>query len=81
MEDSSNGSATCKLGIATKCSSSMNLNHANPFTKLLQDISDQSTIEKSWNCSLLCNGYLPIQTNNGPSPHDFITFHINQNNT
>ena len=80
MEDSCNRSGTCKLGTPTKCSSSMTLNHANPFTKLLQDINDQSTIEKSWNCSLLCNGYLPIPTNDGPSTHD-LTFHMDSNNT
>ena len=75
MEDSS----TCKLGTPTKCFSSMTLNHANPFTKLLKHINDQSIIEKLWNCSLLCNGYLPIATNDGPSTHDF-TFHMNPNN-
>ena len=47
MEDSSNPSRSCKLGTPTKCSSSMTFDHANPFTKLLQDINDQSTIEKS----------------------------------
>ena len=81
MEDSSNPSGSCKLGTPTKCSSSMTFDFANPFTKLLQDINDQSTIEKSWNCSLFCSGYLPNSTTNDvPSMHD-LTFHMNSNNT
>ena len=45
-----------------------------------QEINDQSTIEKLWNCSLLCSGYLPNSTNDGPSMHD-LTFHMDSNNT
>ena len=58
----------------------MTFDHANPFTKLLQEINDQSTIEKLWNCSLFCSGYLPNSTNDGPPMHD-LTFHMDSNNT
>ena len=59
----------------------MTFDHANPFTKLLKHINDQSIIEKLWNCSLFCSGYLPNSTTNDvPSMHD-LTFHMVSNNT
>ena len=81
MEGISNPSGSCKLGTPTKCPSSSTFDHANPFTKLLEEINVQSTIEKSWNCSLFCSGYVPNSTTNDvPSMHD-LTFHMLSNNT
>ena len=54
MEDGSNS--------PTKPTSSKTIHHANPFTKLIQDINLKSNVKKSRNYSLFCNGFLAHST-------------------
>ena len=71
MEDQTSYS-NCKPATPTKPKSSNTIHHANPFTKLINEINDKSNVEKSWNCSLFCTGYLPNPTADGPSDQNLV---------
>ena len=71
MADQSSFS-NCKSATPTKPTSSNTIHHANPFTKLIKEINQKSNVEKSWNCSLFCTGYLPNPTAVGPSEQNLV---------
>ena len=71
MEDQTSYS-NCKPATPTKPKSSNTIHHANPFTKLINEINEKSNVEKSWNCSLFCTGYLPNPTAVGPSDQNLV---------
>ena len=75
MEDQSSYS-NCKSATPTKPTSSNTIHHANPFTKLIQDINHKRNIETSWNCSLFCTRFLPLSTASALSEQD-LTKHMN----
>ena len=73
MEDHQSSYSNCKSATPTKPRTSSNtIHHANPSTKLIQEINHKNNIEKSWNSSLFCTRYLPNPTTVGLSEQNLV---------